>query len=50
MTSSDGNDDKRNISDNMSSVCGYRDVNEFSQVAKADLYSIASYVVAKINR
>jgi len=31
-TSGDGNDGEASSSDNMSSVCGYKDVNEFSQV------------------
>ena len=31
--SSDGDDGKRTSSDNMSAVGGYKDINEFSQVA-----------------
>jgi len=38
-------DGKSNCSDNMSTVCGYKDINEFSQVANSYLHLIAMHVI-----
>jgi len=41
----DRSEGKPNSSDNTTTVCGYKDVNEFSQVADSYLQFIATHVL-----